>query len=91
MELERQLLYDTVAYFENIIKSLIINPDSFNISLESEGILINARRDGNIQLSIIRDDERSHLWLKDGQIEVRFAEDTIQGQTWLPAQRIIKY
>lgn len=92
MQMERQLRFDTIEYFESLIESMNVRNDSFDLSLESEGIVVNAKRTENdIWLSIIEGEKRSYLWLIDNEIQVRFALDAIQSQTWLPEERTIKY
>lgn len=92
IHLKDVLLNETIEYYENIIVSLVVQPDSFNINTGYNGIEIIANREGNnIKLSIIEGLKRSHLWVIGGEIQVRFANDTIQYQTWLPEQRLIKY
>jgi|GEM_PF-5492804 len=92
MQMERQLRYDTIEYFENLIASMNVRSDTFDLSFESSGITVNAKRNNNdVWLSIIEGEKRSHLWRIDNNIEVRFAVDSIQEQTWLPEDRIINY
>lgn len=81
-----------IDYQDSIINSELIRPDTFDLSFDYNGIIVNAKRnDDDIWLSIIEGEKRSHLWSIGGNIEVRFAVDSIQGQTWLPEHRIIQY